>query len=216
MQFSFASICELYGTDEVFKDIIIPSSYDKEILINTILSECMMYQPLYVELPIFNQMIVNFFKLNYTNFEKLAYLYDLKYGKDYNPIWNKDGSFEEKETYTKNNTFNSNESGNDNDEQKETLNEINQVSAYDVDTFQNNNKNTNDNTIVKKTTNSKTKKDDGLETFTNSITRSEKGNIGVTTTAQMLKEEFEIQQNKKYNKYEIVANMFYDEFFIHY
>lgn len=114
MQFSFASICELYGIDEVFKDIIIPSSYDKEILINTILSECMMYQPLYVELPIFNQMIVNFFKLNYVNFEKLSYLYDLEYIKDYNPIWNKDGSYIEKEEYKKDNTFNSNINENSN------------------------------------------------------------------------------------------------------
>lgn len=204
MQFSFASICELYGIDEVFKDIIIPSSYDKEILINTILSECMMYQPLYVELPIFNQMIVNFFKLNYVNFEKLSYLYDLEYIKDYNPIWNKDGSYIEKEEYKKDNTFNSNINENSNQ------NNINQVSAYDSRDFQNNNKDTltsSDNT---------SKNDTGKESFTHKIERDEKGNIGVTTTMQMIKEEMNVHRDSSYNKYEIIAKKFYDEFFIHY
>lgn len=204
MQFSFMSICELYSIDEVFKDIIIPNSYDKEVLINTILQECMLYQPLYVELPILNQMIVNFFKLNYNNFKKLAYLYDLEYRKDYNPIWNKDGSYTEKEEYTKDNTFNSNINENSNQ------NNINQVSAYDSGEFQNNNKDSltsNDNT---------TKIDNGKEKFTHTITRDEKGNIGITTTMQMIKEEMDIHKDSSYNKYEIVAKKFYDEFFIHY
>ena len=204
MQFSFMSICELYSIDEVFKDIIIPNSYDKEGLINTILQECMLYQPLYVELPILNQMIVNFFKLNYNNFKKLAYLYDLEYRKDYNPIWNKDGSYTEKEEYTKDNTFNSNINENSNQ------NNINQVSAYDSGEFQNNNKNSltsNDNT---------TKSDNGKEKFTHTITRDEKGNIGITTTMQMIKEEMDVHKDSSYNKYEIVAKKFYDEFFIHY
>lgn len=204
MQFSFMSICELYSIDEVFKDITIPISYDKEVLINTILQECMLYQPLYVELPILNQMIVNFFKLNYTNFKKLAYLYDLEYRKDYNPIWNKDGSYTEKEEYTKDNTFNSNINENSNQ------NNINQVSAYDSGEFQNNNKDSltsNDNT---------TKSDNGKEKFTHTITRDEKGNIGITTTMQMIKEEMDVHKDNSYNKYEIIAKKFYDEFFIHY
>lgn len=204
MQFSFMSICELYSIDEVFKDITIPNSYDKEVLINTILQECMMYQPLYVELPILNQMIVNFFKLNYTNFKKLAYLYDLEYQKDYNPIWNKDGSYSEKEEYTKDNTFNSNINENSNQ------NNINQVSAYDSGDFQNKNKDTitsNDITL---------KNDNGKEKFTHTITRDEKGNIGITTTMQMIKEEMDVHKDSSYNKYEIIAKKFYDEFFIHY
>ena len=204
MQFSFMSICELYSIDEVFKDITIPNSYDKEVLINTILQECMMYQPLYVELPILNQMIVNFFKLNYTNFKKLAYLYDLEYKKEYNPIWNKDGSYSEKEEYTKDNTFNSNINENSNQ------NNINQVSAYDSGDFQNKNKDTitsNDITL---------KNDNGKEKFTHTITRDEKGNIGITTTMQMIKEEMDVHKDSSYNKYEIIAKKFYDEFFIHY
>ena len=204
MQFSFMSICELYGINEVFKDITIPNSYDKEVLINTILQECMLYQPLYVELPILNQMIVNFFKLNYTNFKKLAYLYDLEYEKDYKPIWNKDGSYTEKEEYTKDNTFNSNINENSNQ------NNINQVSAFDSGEFQNKNKDSitsNDNT---------TKIDNGKEKFTHTITRDEKGNIGITTTMQMIKEEMDVHKDSSYNKYEIIAKKFYDEFFIHY
>lgn len=204
MQFSFMSICELYGIDEIFKGINIPYSYDKEVLINTILSECMMYQPLYVELPILNQLIINFFNVNYTDFMKLAYLYDLQYENDYNPIWNKDGSYIEKESYTKDNSFNSNSNENSNS------NNINQVSAYDSGNFQNNNKDTltsNEN---------RTKNDSGKENFNHSIERQEKGNIGVTTTMNMIKEEMNVHKDNSYNKYEIVAKKFYDEFFIHY
>lgn len=204
MQFSFMSICELYGIDEIFKGINIPYSYDKEVLINTILSECMMYQPLYVELPILNQLIINFFNVNYTDFMKLAYLYDLQYENDYNPIWNKDGSYIEKESYTKDNSFNSNSNENSNS------NNINQVSAYDSGDFQNNNKDTltsNEN---------RTKNDSGKENFNHSIERQEKGNIGVTTTMNMIKEEMNVHKDNSYNKYEIVAKKFYDEFFIHY
>lgn len=204
MQFSFMSICELYGIDEIFKGINIPDSYDKEVLINTILSECMMYQPLYVELPILNQLIINFFNVHYTDFMKLAYLYDLQYENDYNPIWNKDGSYIEKESYTKDNSFNSNSNENSNS------NNINQVSAYDSGDFQNNNKDTltsNEN---------RTKNDSGKENFNHSIERQEKGNIGVTTTMNMIKEEMNVHKDNSYNKYEIVAKKFYDEFFIHY
>jgi len=204
MQFSFMSICELYGIEEIFKDINIPSSYDEEILINTILSECMMYQPLYVELPILNQLIINFFNVHYNDFKKLAYLYDLQYETDYNPIWNKDGSYIEKESYTKDNSFNSNSNENSNS------NNINQVSAYDSGNFQNNNKDTltsNEN---------RTKNDSGKENFNHSIERQEKGNIGVTTTMNMIKEEINVHKDNSYNKYEIVAKKFYDEFFIHY
>lgn len=204
MQFSFMSICELYGIDEIFKGIDIPYSYDKEVLINTILSECMMYQPLYVELPILNQLIINFFNVHYTDFMKLGYLYDLQYENDYNPIWNKDGSYIEKESYTKDNSFNSNSNENSNS------NNINQVSAYDSGDFQNNNKDTltsNEN---------RTKNDSGKENFNHSIERQEKGNIGVTTTMNMIKEEINVHKDNSYNKYEIVAKKFYDEFFIHY
>lgn len=224
MEFSFASICEFYTIDEIFKDIKLPNSFDKETLINTIMLKCMQYQPLYVEMPILNQIIKNFFNVNYMNFNKIGYLYDLEYQKDYNPIWNKDGNYVEEESYTKSNTFNSNEYGSDSNTKKEILgsngSEVNQISAYDSNEFQNNKKITNenqeDNTITDKYTNSKNKNDNGEEKFTHKIERKEQGNIGVTTTAQMLKEEFDVQQDVKYNKYEIIANMFYDELFIHY
>lgn len=224
MEFSFASICELYTIDEIFKDIKLPNSFEKETLINTIMLKCMQYQPIYVEMPILNQIIKNFFNINYMNFNKIGYLFDLEYQKDYNPIWNKDGNYVEEESYTKSNDFNSNENGSDNNTRKETLvsngSEVNQISAYDTNEFQNNKKITNenqeDNSITDKYTNSKTKNDKGEENFTHKIERKEQGNIGVTTTAQMLKEEFDIQQDVKYNKYKIIANMFYDELFIHY
>ena len=41
----------------------------------------------------------------------------------------------------------------------------------------------------------------------------EKGNIGVTTTADMINQEIDLQS--RFNVYEIIARMFFDEFCLH-
>ena len=46
-----------------------------------------------------------------------------------------------------------------------------------------------------------------------SIEDIEKGNIGVTTTADMINQEIDLQS--KFNVYEVIARMFFDELCLH-
>lgn len=212
MQFSFASICELYTTDEIFREIEIPEKMDKKILVNTIMDTCMLYQPLYVDMPILNTMIRNFFKKNKQNFDKIWYLFNLKYDDDYNPIWNKDGNFEETEQYENNKNDKIENTNNTNSVTNE--NTINQVAPFDTENWQNSDKN--DNKTIQDIDNKGNQNETHSENYKKTLTRKEKGNIGVTTTAKMINEEFNLQSNNKYNAYEVIALKFYDEFFIHY
>lgn len=136
--FSFASICQLYTYDEVFKDIDINEKLDKDTLINAIMDVCGMNEPIYPEIEILQIKVQYFFKKHKEQFDKLVYLYSLKYDQDYNPIWNKDGTKTHIETTvrSKDNTVDNshNNSINDNGE------DINQVSAYDTSGFSNDSK----------------------------------------------------------------------------
>lgn len=207
--FSFASICQLYGYEEVFKDIDINVKLDKDTLINSIMDVCGMNEPIYPEIEILQIKVQYFFKKHKEQFDKLVYLYSLKYDKDYNPIWNKDGTKTHIETTErcKDNTVDNlhNSLINDNGE------DINQVSAYDSNGFSNDSKTTNTN----KRNESGNDKTSGKENENIKITIEdiETGNIGVTTTADMINQEIDLQS--KFNVYEVIARMFFDELCLH-
>lgn len=207
--FSFASICQLYTYDEVFKDIDINEKLDRDTLINTIMDMCGMNEPIYPEIEILQIKVQYFFKKHKEQFDKLVYLYSLKYDIDYNPIWNKDGTKSHIET-TERRTDNTvdtshNNSINDNGE------DINQVSAYDTSGFSNDSK-TSTYTNRNENGNNNTRGNE-KENIKLTIEDIEKGNIGVTTTAEMLNQEIELQSS--FNIYELIARMFFDEFCLH-
>lgn len=207
--FSFASICQLYSYDEVFKDIDINEQLDKDTLINSIMDVCGMNEPIYPEIEILQIKVQYFFKKHKEQFDKLVYLYSLKYDKDYNPIWNKDGTKTHIETTerikdnTVDNLHNSliSDAGED----------INQVSAYDSNGFSNDSKTTNTNKRNESGNNNT--KENEKENIKLSIEDIEKGNIGVTTTADMINQEIDLQS--KFNVYEVIARMFFDELCLH-
>lgn len=100
---------------------------------------------------------------------------------EYNPIWNKDGVIKETETRDLASTLN----GTDTD----------QRSAYNASTFQNQEK-----TILDH---------DSTDTGTITREREEHGNIGVTTTQQMIKEQREVVQ---FNMYDYIVRSFKERF----
>lgn len=207
--FSFASICQLYGYDEVFKDIDINVKLDKDTLINSIMDVCGMNEPIYPEIEILQIKVQYFFKKHKEQFDKLVYLYSLKYDKDYNPIWNKDGTKTHIETTerSKDNTVDNLHNSLIND----TGEDINQVSAYDSNGFSNDSKTTNTNNR-NESGNDKTNEKE-KENIKLSIEDIETGNIGVTTTADMINQEIDLQS--KFNVYEVIARMFFDELCLH-
>lgn len=207
--FSFASICQLYTYDEVFKDIDINDKLDRDTLINSIMDVCGMNEPIYPEIEILQIKVQYFFKKHKEQFDKLVYLYSLQYDKDYNPIWNKDGTKTHIETTerTKDNSVDDTRSSSINGSEED----INQVSAYDTSGFSNDSKTSN---INRRNENGiQNTKGNEKENIKLTIEDIEKGNIGVTTTADMLNQEIELQS--RFNVYEVIARMFFDEFCLH-
>lgn len=207
--FSFASICQLYTYDEVFKDIEINERLDKDTLINSIMDVCGMNEPIYPEKEILQIKVQYFFKKHKEQFDKLVYLYSLKYDNDYNPIWNKDGTKTHIETTErcKDNTVGASHNNSINDSGED----INQVSAYDTSGFSNDSKTINSN--KRNENGSQNTIGNEKETIKLTIEDIEKGNIGVTTTADMINQEIDLQS--KFNVYEVIARMFFDEFCLH-
>lgn len=207
--FSFASICQLYTYDEVFKDIDINEKLDRDTLINTIMDICGMNEPIYPEIEILQIKVQYFFKKHKEQFDKLVYLYSLKYGEDYKPIWNKDSTKTHIETTvrSKDNTVDDTHNNSINDSGED----VNQVSAFDNAGFSNDSKTSNRNNRNENGNN--TTRGNEKENIKLTIEDYEKGNIGVTTTADMLNQEIELQSS--FNIYELIARMFFDEFCLH-
>lgn len=167
------NLFNLYGYDDIFKDIKIPDNIDKEILINTIADYVAVYEPIYYNMPFLNLKIKNFFLKNYDVFDRL----NKAFAMNYNPLHN----------YEKNQSII--ESIDNNAEN------INQTSSFDNTDFVNNEKN-----------NAKGK-------TTRTYTDKTQGNIGVTTSTQMLEQELNLRP--RLNIYTFIAKLFYNEFCIY-
>lgn len=174
------NIIELYSSDEIFANIDLYNEFDKEILVNTIIQKCALYEPMYHELYFLNYNIKLWFSRNKYTFERLFKAYK----QEFNPIHNYDRYDDE--------IINRESKSNGN------MEDINQVSPFDTQGFVNDNKSTNSSID---NTNEDTKR-----------TNHSYGNIGVTKSTQMLEDYFKIIP--KINVYELIANMFYDEFMI--
>lgn len=189
--FNFISIINLYGYN-IFDNITLPQGIDKGLLINAIMDKSAMNEPLYTDENLLKVKIETFFQKNYLTYERLFNAYSL----EYNPIENYDRKEELKRNIDSNNEVTNNDSYNEERTGK--------VSPFDIDSFQND---TND--ILNSDTD---KKEVGKRK--DSIIESNRihGNIGVTTTQQMLQSELDIVY--KLNIYELIANDFYNEFMI--
>lgn len=202
---NFINLIELYGYD-MFNNITLPSGVNKDILINTIMDKCALYIPLYTDLALLSAKITNFFLKNFTVFSRLYEACTIEYEMINN--------YDRTETFSKT----------ENKSEKQTAKDIAKyssstaqngtntalVSPYDANAF------TND-TQLQSTDQSSLSSNNQVDNTTNlnSDTTSgynlrAYGNIGVTTSQQMLESELDIRP--KLNIYEIIANFFYKEF----
>lgn len=191
MSFNFISIVQLYGY-QLFDDIQIPKGIDKGLLINAIMDKSAIYEPLYTDETLLKNKIQTFFTKNYRTYQKLYDAYML----DYNPIEN----YDRKEDLSRTSTSNSNVDTKDN----LTDNTLNKISPYDSETFKND-------TSINNESTSTNKRQSNTDEDVKEVNRIH-GNIGVTTTQQMLQSELDIVH--KLNIYELIANDFYTEFMI--
>lgn len=222
------SILGLYNFDNsIFDGFRVPENVEKETAVNNILMECAELEIIYT-----NPEFMKFAITNWTN-KEFAVWDDLQKTKEYeyNPIWNKDGTVIETETrdLTKRDTGTGNKTtiedikvnvdttgkndGNGDSEnsvmgynsteyEKKDLNESTSHADYEDHVI-----NKGDNTIKNDEERNFTETDTGTITHE----RRETGNIGVTTTQTMIKEQREIVQ---FNIYDYILESFKRRFCI--
>lgn len=207
----------------LFDDLVLPDGIDKDVLTNNILLRGGEFEVMYADPHFTKDAISMWGKKWYRTFEKWIDALNI----DYNPLENYDRMEDYSDTLNKGiSTSSSGTTGNTrtfNNEDKETIDTTqvseNTVSAFDSSTYQPAEKTTVDN--------------DGTDTFnhtgtitdagTNGSSGTEKensksvhegrihGNIGVTTSQQMLEAELKIAE---WNIYEHITDLFLSEFII--
>ena len=182
------SVLGLYNYDDtLFDPMVVPEGVDKtNVLIPNLLSELAELEVLYADPEIMKTIIEVWSKKQLPVWTKLMNTVNL----EYNPIYNKDGYYEEDETTDRDTTNSVTDilSATVTDEGSNT----NLVSAFNSSAFENREKDELENERREEQQNSSNSS--GNENGTVHRERHEYGNIGVTTTQQMIKEERDVAQ----------------------
>lgn len=191
------SIAGLYKFNEhLFDDMYIPENLDRDTVVASIIMETEGLEALYVDVPFMMDAIKYWSITMKHKWDKLVASMNF----DYNPIWNKDGvrvhteeenkSSERDETVADSTASTSNNFG-------AGFNTTSGLTNRERDTVQNS---------------GQVKTDDDLKESTKRESKDiEQGNIGVTSTQQLIKEEREVAD---INIYSIIAKDFKHKFCI--
>ena len=191
------SIAGLYKFNEhLFDDMYIPESLDRDTVVASIIMETEGLEALYVDVPFMMDAIKYWSITMRHKWDKLVASMNF----EYNPIWNKDGvrthteeenkSSERDETVADSTASTSNNFG-------AGFNTTSGLTNRERDTVQNS---------------GQVKTDDDLKESTKRESKDvEQGNIGVTSTQQLIKEEREVAD---INIYSIIAKDFKHKFCI--
>lgn len=191
------SIAGLYSfNDHLFDDMYIPESLDRDTVVASIIMETEGLEALYVDVPFMMDAIKYWSITMRHKWDKLVASMNF----DYNPIWNKDGvrvhteeenkSSERDETVADSTASTSNNFG-------AGFNTTSGLTNRERDTVQNS---------------GQVKTDDDLKEHAKRESKDvEQGNIGVTSTQQLIKEEREVAD---INIYSIIAKDFKHKFCI--
>lgn len=209
--------------DDLFKNMELPAGIDKDTLVADILMRGGEFEVMYSD-PYFMQSLIGpWSKKWYRTFEKWVKALSI----DYNPLENYDRmeewEDENKGTLTNTRTHNNQDKRTLNTENKRTLNTENEttekVSAYDSSDYQPSKQVTSKDTGTDTMNNtgtdtmdySGTIKDDGGSSDNSKHKGRIHGNIGVTTSQQMLESELDLA---KWNLYEHISDIFLSDFVI--
>lgn len=197
------NLMKLYDND-LFDGILLPEGIDHDTVVNTILSESALNTPMYPEHDLFKMMIQNFFKKYYNNFER----YNMAMNEDYVP----------NENYHKTDERtirdNVNKVQNLDGKQVNSLNENSDTEnfrmAFDSGEYKKTDRGTS------RTNNNDTyKQNDKTTTDSNrngTIITNSRGLTGVYTNQRLVEEELKLRT--KYNIYDYISNLFFEEFMI--
>lgn len=195
-----SAILTIYGiesymqahNDSLFADVMFPRGIDKETAINECIINSGEFEVIYSDANFLKEAITHWSRAYYSNFEKLYKAFT----SDFNPIEN----YDRYESITDSTVSNHNSSANSNN----TGNTTENVSAFDS------------NDMIPNSSNTDTSNTNASTSSNESITTGHEahihGNIGVTTSTQMLTEFTNFYLNK--NLYKSIADMFTGEFCI--
>lgn len=160
----------------LFDAIPLPDGLERDEIVNAILLEGVTLAPVYGDPELFEQMTMHYFRTRYRIHEQLVELVNLQY----DPISNYDRTETESETASGERT------GTQSSESETSGTSARNVSAYNVDTYS-----PSDETVSEGAASASASQS---ETHSDTRTRSSriKGNIGVTTTQQMLESSIEL------------------------
>lgn len=179
---STLSILGLYNADpSLFDDMKLPEALDRKTVINGILLKCSELEVLYPDAAYMKNALRIWSAYRVTVWQSL---YDTTQ-YDYNPIWNKDGTI----TETESRNTSSKASGSGTGQQA--------VKAFNESDWADHTKNTS-------TSQASSSENEGI-----TRERREQGNIGVTTTQQMIREERDISE---FNVIQYIIDDFQNEF----
>lgn len=177
--------------DSLFSNMILPEGFDREVLVTTIMERAGEFEVLYADAAFLKSIITNWSKKWYRTFDKWISALSL----EYNPIEN----YDRKEDWNDKKDLNTSNGSTVTPNTTSTT----KVSAYDSDKME-------DRTVV---VDGGSTKNFGTGEEHESNVRSGRihGNIGVTTSQQMIQSELNLA---KFNVYMQIADMFINEFCI--
>lgn len=182
---SLTAIEKYYNKEgkSLFDGVQLPVGISKQTLVNTICEQAIDFETIYPDGDYLRQSIPNFFKIWYRTFDKWARALEI----EYNPL----------ENYDRHEQFEN--SGNVTGKSDETGTNTGKVTAYDSETLK---------------TNDQQESIDHSESQGSTAGRGTSyihGNIGVTTSQQMLQAELDVQ---KFNIYQQITDIFLQQFCI--
>ena len=197
------SMIGLYNWDpSIFDTMELPAGLDRDTVISAILLDSMDLEVLYPDPEYMKYALANYSKRRIDVWNKLYATTKL----EYNPIWNKDGMITETEEVSRtgdtsgtsntttatsgksNTTTATSGSSSENSETDTYVFGFNESTGAQSGRTTESGAGTSSGNSTENGTSSENRRDDEKRTYT----RSEQGNIGITTTQQMIKEEREV------------------------
>lgn len=205
--------------DSLFDGLVLPEAINKDVAVNEILIRCGEFEVVYPDIEFTKQLITHWGAKHMRTFQKWIDALNI----EFDPLYNYDRfeEYEDNRTH-KNNTkaTNSSTMSSKSSTDTTTTNDVtlsHDVSAYDSATYQPRDKEVTDGTTGVSGTGSSSSDvsgSDNVDVNGNEVIKHTAhlyGNIGVTTSTQMLEDFIRVE---RFNIYEQIADIFVDEFCI--
>lgn len=196
------SILGFYLYDSsVFQGFQVPEGMDRNTAIDSIILNNAELELVYTDFDFMKQAITLWSNMNQSIWAKLYKTTVL----EYNPIWNKDGTIKEVETTIR--EMDASGSNSTNSNSNSTAKDESSVAAFNSSTLEKNGQV--DSTDASLVASQGSYSDSSDDKEMRSYERTEQGNIGVTSTQQLIKEEREVDN---FNIYDVIASDFKNRF----